>query len=177
MQYFIGVLPPEEYMERIIDFQLKWKNNSLVNLVEPHITIKAQGGLTIDKRWISNIKKVCDHFSSFEIALNKPKFFGESVLFLSVESKKIEQLHSELVQAVSPSNDLIKKYLELEDYVPHLTLGQTNFGLTSRELRIMAEKAENELNPFPTFEVNFIRIYQEIGANKYIKYEDIQLKK
>lgn len=46
-EYFIGIVPPKEYLKRIELFQTKWMNHLGV---EPHITLKAQGGLTPDKR-------------------------------------------------------------------------------------------------------------------------------
>jgi len=175
MQYFIGIVPPDNYKKRILKFQQKWDNNELFNAVEPHITVKAQGGLTSDKNWLSKVKKVCKSFSPFHLSINEPKYFGESVLYLSVDSENIDELHREIVNVVAPEHNLIKKYMELEDYVPHLTLGQTNFGLTSKELKDIGDNAVRELSPYPTFEVNFIRVYQEVEANKYIKHLDIPL--
>ena len=177
MQYFIGIVPPDEYKEKIIKVQQRWENNLLVDVVEPHITVKAQGGLTADLEWIEKLKKVCANFSTFNVSLNQPMFFGESVLFLGVSSEKIFELHQKIVNAISPDNELIKKYMELDNYVPHLTMGQTHWGLSSKELKTMAKITEKELSPYPTFEVNFIRIYQEIETNKYVKYLDIPLKK
>ncbi len=175
MQYFIGIVPPEDYMKRILKFQQQWDNNTLINVVEPHITVKAQGGLTSEKNWLSKVKLVCESFSSFNVTLNEPKYFGESVLYISVDSEKNYELHREIVNAVAPDDHLIKKYMEFDDYVPHLTLGQINFGLTSKELKDMGENAGRELSPFPTFEINFIRVYQEVEANKYVKHSDIPL--
>ena len=175
MQFLIAVVPPESYKKKVIEFQKQWKNNSISDVIEPHITVKAQGGLTENKEWINQVEKVCENFNSFQVTLNKPQFFGDSVVFLSVESKEIYDLHKELVRVVSPNNDLVKRYMELDDYVPHFTLGQTFWGLTSLELKEMSKKAEVELVPFPTFDANFIRIYQEIESNKYIKYLDLPL--
>ncbi|WP_371932625.1 hypothetical protein [Bacillus carboniphilus] len=42
VEYFIGIVPPEEYLERVELFQNKWIKQSDV---EPHITLKAQGGI------------------------------------------------------------------------------------------------------------------------------------
>ncbi|MHC8521039.1 hypothetical protein ACPJHQ_06580 [Rossellomorea sp. H39__3] len=39
-EYFIGIVPPEEYLERVQQFQNRWMGNVGV---EPHITLKAQG--------------------------------------------------------------------------------------------------------------------------------------
>ncbi|WP_246944815.1 hypothetical protein [Bacillus pinisoli] len=87
------------------------------------------------------------------------------------------ELHRKVVNAISPGKDLVKKYMELDDYVPHLTLGQTQWGLTSLELKDMAGFSEEKLSPFPTINVDFLRVYQEVQPNKYSKLLDIQLKK
>jgi hypothetical protein len=57
-----------------------------------------------------------------------------------------------------------------------MTLGKTDYGLSKKELKEMGKSAEKELNPFPTFDVKFVRVYQEIEPNKYIKYLDIPLR-
>lgn len=177
MQYFIGIVPSDEYKKKIIEFQQKWVNHFITDVVEPHITLKAQGGLTPDKEWISKVKKVCNNFSSFNISVSKPMFFGEDILYLSATSKELYKLHNCIVEEISPSDDLIKKYFELDDFTPHMTLGKTYFGLSKQELKDMAQLAEEELSPYPSIEVNFIRIYQEIEPLKYIKYFDIPLNK
>jgi 2'-5' RNA ligase len=175
MQYFIGIVPPDEYINKVIEFQKRWENNMIFHITEPHITVKAQGGLTIDEKWLSTVKDVCGKFPSFKVELNKPKFFWDSVLFLSVHSKQVYELHNLLVKAISPSSELIKKYMELDHFEAHLTLGQTYFGLTSKELIEMKKLAEKDLMPYPTFEVNFIRIYREVEQDQYKKYIDIPL--
>lgn len=175
MQFFIGIVPPKEYSKKITDFQKQWKNNLLPEVVEPHITIKAQGGLSAKANWLREVKKVCKDAKSFKLRLTKPSFFGESVLFLSVQSDEIIDLHKKIVNAIAPEKDLIKKYMELDYYVPHLTLGQLHWGLSSNELIDMAKMAEECLSPYPIIDVNFLRVFQEIEPNKYRKYLDIPL--
>lgn len=161
---------------KLIDFQDNWKDNQITDVVEPHITLKAQSGLNPDEKWLSKVKKVCYNFQPFQITLDKPMFFGDEILYLSATSNELYKLHKSIVREISPSNDLIKKYFELDDFVPHMTLGKTNYGLSKKELRDMEKLAEKELSPFPIFEVRFVRVYQEIETNKYIKYLDIPLK-
>jgi 2'-5' RNA ligase len=176
MQYFIGIVPPSDYKEKIINFQKNWESNGVINVVEPHITLKAQGGLTPDKRWLDDLETLCRDFPSFRITLTEPKFFGDYVVYLSMQSQELIQLHNKIVKLINPSDDLIKKYFELEDFVPHLTLGTTYFGMTSNELNEMEIEAQRLLMPYPTFDVNQIRVYQEIEPFKYITYKDIALK-
>ncbi|MGE6489227.1 2'-5' RNA ligase family protein [Paenisporosarcina sp. NPDC076898] len=175
MQYFIGIVPSDEYKIKLIEFQQKWKNNRITDVVEPHITLKAQGGLSPDEEWLGKVREVCHNFQPFQITLDQPMLFGDDILYLSANSEELFELHRSIVQEVSPSKDLIKKYFELEDFVPHLTLGKTTYGLSKLELIDMKELAEKELSPFPTFDVRFVRVYQEIETNKYIKYLDIPL--
>lgn len=175
MQFFIGIVPTEEYKTKIIDFQQKWKNNRISDVVEPHITLKAQGGLTPDEKWLSKVEEVCRNFPAFQITIDKPTFFGDDVLYLSATSNELINLHKRIVREIAPSNDLIKQYFELEDFIPHMTLGKTNYGLSKEDLRNMGKLAETEFSPFPTYEVTFIRVYREIETNTYVKYLDIPL--
>lgn len=172
-EYFIGIVPPKEYMDRIEHLQRKWMKHLGV---EPHITLKAQGGLTLDKKWIDKVKKVCENFEPFQMSLDKPMYFGDFILYLSVNSNNLLDIHQKIVQEISPSDDEIKKYFELDDFVPHLTLGKVQNGLSIQELRDMEKLAEKELTPYPNFEVNFIRIYElSIEKQRYDKYLDIPL--
>ncbi|MGA4722163.1 2'-5' RNA ligase family protein [Fictibacillus nanhaiensis] len=169
-EYFIGIVPPKEYLKRIEQFQGKWFDRLGV---EPHITIKAQGGLTSDKNWIEKVQNVCKDFSSFQLTLSEPQYLGENILYLSVQSDEIHHLHQTLVQSIAPSDDLIKQYFELDDFVPHLTLGHLPSQL---ELKHMETCAKTELIPYPAFDVTFIRIYQTNYEKQiYEKYLDIHL--
>ena len=175
MKYFIGIVPPEEYKIKITEFRDKWKNNSISDVIEPHITLKAQGGLTTDEKWLSIVKEVCFKTKPFQISLAKPMFFGEEILYLSTTSKELQTLHEIIVREIDLPNDLIEKYFELDNFVPHMTLGKTTYGLTKQELNNMAKLAEKELDPFPTFEVSSVRVYKESDPNRYLKYVDIPL--
>ena len=126
-------------------------------------------------KWLEAIKRICEGFSSFEVTISSPKFFGEDILFLSVESDELIKLHEAFVESVSPSKELIKTYFELDEYIPHLTLGQTHFGLTKLELNDMAKKVKEDLSLSPTFNVEFIRVYKSNESGNYLKLIDITL--
>ncbi|WP_198162634.1 2'-5' RNA ligase family protein [Halobacillus mangrovi] len=175
MQYFIGIVPSKEYIRKVREFRQQWSRHSINEVVEPHITLKAQGGLTEDRRWLKKVREICDDFEPFHLSLDQPRFFGDDILYLSVKSQPLYLLHERMVREISPTDEIIKSYFELDDFVPHLTLGKTTYGLTKLELQDMAKLAENELTPFPTFEVRFVRVYQEVEENQYRKYMDITL--
>jgi 2'-5' RNA ligase len=177
VDYFIGIVPPKEYVDRVERFQRKWISQSGV---EPHITLKAQGGLTPDKEWIENVKKLCKNISPFHVALGKPRYFGDNILYLSVNSTELHILHRKIVKVISPSEESIKRYFELDDYVPHLTLGKEMYGgnistpLSKEGLKEMERAAEEELTPYPAFKVDFIRVYElNIDKRRYETLVDI----
>ena len=175
MQFFLGIVPPNDYKEKIIRFQKKWESNNMWKVVEPHITVKAQSGLGTDLVWIDNIKRVCESFPRFVLSIGQPEAFDVAVAYLSVHSVHLRDFHENLVSAVSPPPEIMKRYMEMERFVPHLTLGQTHWGMNSQEVVDMKMSALMELAPFPTFSVDFIRVYQEIEKDIYVPYTDINL--
>ncbi|RDI45691.1 2'-5' RNA ligase family protein [Falsibacillus pallidus] len=175
LQYFIGIQPPRDYAEKIVHLQKLWKNNRLPEVVEPHVTVKAQSGLSADLAWVPSIKEVCQQTSPFKITLGEPAYYAQDVLYLRVESPQLTNLHLRLVEAISPPEELIKRYFERENYSPHLTIGQTYWGMSYEELQEMEQKAKDVLAPFPTFEVQHVQIYEEYETNKYRKFLEIPL--
>ena len=181
VEYFIGIVPPEDYLTKIVQFQSKWISEFGV---EPHITLKAQGGLTPDKTWINKVQRVCENFQPLQVSLGKPMYFGDNILYLSVNSNELHQLHHKIVQEISPSEKLIKQYFEQDAFVPHLTLGKEQYGgnistgLSKKELKEMESLADIELTPYPEFGVDFIRVYQlNNEKHRYEKYLDFTLGK
>ncbi|GFN33535.1 2'-5' RNA ligase family protein [Paenibacillus xylaniclasticus] len=177
MKFFVGILPPEDYLHRITAFQRQWPHHLLPD-VEPHIIVKSQGGLTPDNNnWLNEVKAVCKSFSVFRAALHSPARLGEEKLVLNVDSTHLKDLHRKIVRAVGSSAELIQQYSELDKYHAHLTLGHTLWGMTREDLEDMYSKVERELSPYPAFEVEFVRVYQEVEPDKYRKYVDIPLKR
>lgn len=174
MGHFIGIVPPEDHLQKIINFQRKWPANKIVNVSEPHITVKAQGGLTKDEKWSHKLNAVCRNVPSFSIQVGGPEFFGESVLFLSVDSADIHLLHHKLVDIIAPSNDLLDLYMEGDKFIPHLTLAQTHWGMEKGELHDMY-KCADAVGHF-SFHVKNLRVYHEYEANRYQKLRDIPLR-
>lgn len=101
--------------------------------------------------------------------------FGDNILYLIVNSNDLQRLYREIVREISPSNDLIKKYFELDDFVPHLTLGKEQYGgnvstgMKKKELKYMENFVAKEFTPYHSFEVTYIRI-SELNREKQ-RYE------
>ena len=125
---------------------------------------------------MEKVENVCKNGTPFELSFAKPEYFGDNILYLSVKSDQLYALHEALVREIGPSEDLIKQYFELDDFVPHLTLGKEQFDLSKQELKDMALSAENELTPYPTFIVESIRVYElNTDTKRYEPYLDIPL--
>ena len=174
MKYFIGIVPPDNYRSTLSQFRKQWPDNWIDEIVEPHITLKAQGGLTPDESWLEDVRQACRKIEPFEVAIGNTAFFGEDVLYLQVESSELKKLHERLVGAIKPSDEMIAQYFELDQFIPHLTLAKTSYGLSVQQLKEMSQLASEELGTC-RFEVNFIRVYQENGTGVYRKYMDIPL--
>ncbi len=173
MQFFIGIVPPKEDRDRISSFQEKW--NTLAT--EPHITVKAQSGLTDNLDWLEKIEACCCEVNCFNVQLGEPKLFGNEVLYLSVLSEKVKELHIALIDTVHSGGKLEKEYFERDLYVPHLTLGQKKHGLFHSELLRMKDEAKEVLTPFQQWKVECVRVYvQKQRGEKYLPYKDIFLK-
>lgn len=178
MQYFIGIVPPENELEKLKDFRNQWPANRIDDLVEPHITLKAQGGLSADENWLEEVKEAAAEFPAFPIQLGEPRFFGEDILYLSMDSPQLKELHETLVKAVGATPEQIAQYFELDQFVAHLTLAKTAYGLSKEELKEMAAAAIEALTPYPPFTVDSIRVYRKaVGQDRYVKDQDIPLKR
>jgi 2'-5' RNA ligase len=175
MEYFIAITPPKEQGEEIRQFQKRWPSNRLPDLVEPHITVKSQAGLSDDEIWLGSVKAMCESFPIFGVSIKSVNSFGASVVYLGIESKKIKELHSKIVRAVSPDPEASMKYFELDLYEPHLTLGAKEYGMSEIELSEMKKIANNCLHDFQPFVVNSLRVYKLL-ENKYQKIHEIDLK-
>lgn len=173
IEFFIGIVPPEEISVKIIEFQ---KDFFYKEVVEPHITIKTQSGLTEDESWLEKVQDYLKKQKVFTVKLGATQWFRDKVLFLSVHAENIHKIHYDLIETVNPSLELRKKYFEDQKYTPHLTLGEIRYGLSNNELISMELKAKQELNNLPEFKVSFARIYIKIpNGDKYSKFLDIPL--
>lgn len=168
MRFFIGIVPPDSYRARIVSFRQRWG----APRTEPHITVKAPAGLTDDLAWLDRVEEGCRVFPCFPVSLGHPEMFGQDVVFLKVASPEIRALHSRLVEAAGA----VPGPFELQEYVPHLTLGERGHGLSAADLQEIGRMAAAELHPYRSFAVNFVRVYSRgDGNSEYRKFADIPL--
>lgn len=173
MRYFVGIVPPTSVIKDIDSFQAKWGYKSSS---PPHITVKAQSGLASNKRWIAKIEKVCNDFPEFYVKLGAPATFGNEVLFLSVLTKEIITMHLRLVDAISPTVEEQKRYYEVTDFIPHLTLVQRPEVNEDTNFEEMKKEADKLFSSFKPFKVSKLTIFKQENNESYEPFLDLPLR-
>ncbi len=95
-RYFIAVIPPVAYSNKIEAFQKMHPENWFAGEVKPHITVKAPNGLIGGLGWLKSVRKVCKLIYPFNVTVNGPDSFGISVLFLKISSPGVFDLRRKL---------------------------------------------------------------------------------
>ena len=174
MKFFIGIVPPEEISSNIISFQKSFPNNDVVNVIEPHITIKRPEVVVDVDGWVGKIRSITEGIRTFQLSFEKVETFDNEVVFLKPNnSEELFSLHKQIFK-ISEASEEGSMY-ENDNYDPHLTLAGTKWKISKEELFDLKEKAqivfENEMN----FEVSFLRIYKkEDGVKNWEKFLDIK---
>ena len=175
MKFFIDLVPPVQFSEKVTVFQKRHKENKLPAIVEPHITLKMQDKLTEDLEWLPSVRETIASFYPFKVRISGPDTFGKSVLYLRIESEMILQLHKALVKLFNPSKEEIKENFELDYFTPHLTLAIVDETLTEELLDQLRLEAEDKFTESFEFNAMFVRVSRENPDGSYSPYEDIPL--
>lgn len=165
MQYFFGIVPSDDLAQKLRS-QFRYGT-------EPHVTVKAQSGLTEESRetWTKSVRRALAGFGSFEVALGDVGSFGNRVAFLSVNAPRIHVLHALLVEAVAPTQNEMLRYHETGPYTPHLTVGKRR-KLDFTDIRRRAQI----IKPLPPFVVESVWLFrQETDGLPYNRFEEIRL--
>lgn len=173
MKFFIGIVPPEEINTKIAKFQKQFFSKEIV---EPHVTVKTQSGLTEDKLWLNKVQNYLREQNKFNVKIGDIQWFKDKVLFLSIQANGLHKIHHDLIEIINPPLEIRKEYYEDQKYTPHLTLGEVRYGVSKDKLISMETLAKQSLTDFPEFEVSFVRVYHKLSNNSiYKKLLDIPL--
>ncbi len=172
MQYFVGIVPPKEIYEAIQAVQKPFGDNRL----EPPITLLPPTQKQGEQYWLQQIKQVLKQFQPFSIKLNPTGQFGSGVLFIGIDSPKMEILYKNLVSKEDwfiPVDELTRS----RSYHPHLTLGRAWCGFTQAgftQMKVLANQYVEENQP--QFLVSALRVYHKPVANSgYLTLTDLPL--
>jgi len=171
MQYGLVVVPPSGLAERIRAFQDT--HLAAPPLAEPHITVKAPGGLGADEAWLDGVRSTAAHFPAFRTGIGSVAMFGTDILYLRVEPcEALVRLHAALLAVVNPSPALIERHFEGPAYVAHLTLA----GPGIPALQAIKAAAEKTFTEHETFDVRFLRVLRQAEpGGPYRPYRDLPL--
>ncbi len=168
---FIGIVPPPGISEAISHFagafgcRPGWP---------PHITVKAQPGLTCDLGWLESVQEACRTHAVIAAKLGGPIMLGESVLCLHVQSPTIEAVHRTILNTINPSPEERARFFEGDLYFPHLTLAMRGEAIDGAKLRAMQQQAAG-LGPFPCFAASELVVFCIDSQGTYQRVAGIQL--
>ncbi len=177
VKYFIAIPILGEPRDRIIKFQKRFLKQGSVIFAEPHVTIKASGGLTPDEAWIQKVKEVVAGSNSFTLSLEKIETFGNKVVILKAEPFNVLfNLHKAIVEELDETEEDIKKYHELGSYYPHSTLFEVEMNEDHSKFLEVLGAAKEVFDSEEVVQVSKIRVYkQDIPDVPYRKLVDIEL--
>jgi 2'-5' RNA ligase len=133
--------------------------------------VKSQGGLGADLAWLPRVRAVTDGFAPFAVTFGEARRFGESVVYLSVESPSLMELHARLVDAVRPSPTELAAYHEGDGFIPHLTLAQ-GAGLDVEQL-LQRAGSLGDLGTWTCAALDVFRL--QPPATAYARFETMRL--
>ena len=119
---------------------------------------------TADLAWVHQL---CADIEPFSVTLGEPRVFGEMVVYLSVNTPRLVEVHQRLVGARSLSPETLQRYFEGDLYVPHLTLGQSAWGMTKEECQEMHREAGTALASIGTFMADGLQIFRGSAPGQY----------
>lgn len=173
MKYFIGIVPPEDIYEAVLNIQKQFGDNRL----EPHITVRPPVTVTNETAWINAIENVCSSFSPILASLPGTGNFGNRVLFIDVDSKPLATLHDAIIKAIKPFEHVDNNQEESRAFRPHLTLGRSWCGFTRQDFAVMKILADKYLSKEPvSFDAKSVRVYHKPSSKgRYEVLKDVPL--
>jgi len=159
--YFLGVTPPAPIREQIESFRKAW--GSPHHRVEPHVTVKAPFEYPgVPAPVLVAVRQVCAAARPLTMRLGQPgRFGGDRVLFLALTCEGLEDLHQQVLAAVSRFVPPRPGDREGGPYHPHLTLAASRFGIDAAGMAAMEAQARVKLAGIPPFSITSLRVYKK----------------
>ena len=137
----------------------------------PHVTVIAPPRLGNALEWLEPVRVAVAEFPRFVANLGTARTFGDRVLYLTVESTPLVQLHRHLLAVLGPTNDDEEAH-EGPSYVAHLTLAVAR----GRRSLPPYEPALAQLGSFRPFAVRSVVVFaREVGDVQYRAWRRLPL--
>ena len=166
MKYFIGVSIPKSYKNKIEMLRAEFRFFT----TEPHITLVPPPALPDEDDFVEEVVDACKTIAPFDIRLNNLDQFGNRVLYVSVDSPGLIDLHKKLYENLGLQQ-------ERRGFTPHLTLVKQR---PRRPVDIAAirKRAEIKLIPALEYTLNSVTVYHQPKERSiYVPYMEIPLAK
>jgi 2'-5' RNA ligase len=164
MKYFLGVSIPKNYKNKIEMLRAQFRFFT----TEPHITLVPPPALPDEDDFIKNVIDVCKKTEPFDVKLNSLGQFGNRVLFVSVDSPGLIDLHNKIYDNLGLEE-------EKRGYTPHLTLVKQR-PKRPVEIDIIRKRAETKLIPAIEYTLDSITVYYQPKEHSiYVPYMEIPL--
>lgn len=168
-RWFIGALLPPIISDAIISIQRELINDdAILPPLMPHITLMHPNPLMelSPLHFAPLAKKAAHELLPCEILLGSIGTFNDSVLYISVKSPELTQIHNQLV-ALLPSK-IQSQYFVRRDFVPHVTLAQSR-GLNKLSHEIITQFTHKIEPLLPTkFTLQKLTRYEWQGSRTYL---------
>lgn len=164
MKYFIGAPIPKIYKNKIEMLRAEFRFFS----TEPHITLVPPPALPDEDVFIDRVIEVCQATQPFKVRLNKLDQFGSRVLYVSVDSPGLLDLHKKLYENLNLQH-------EKRGFTPHLTLVKQR-PKRPVDIEKIRKRAETKLISPPEYTLSSIVVYHQAKEGSiYLPYMEIPL--
>jgi 2'-5' RNA ligase len=164
MKYFIGAPIPKNYKNKIEMLRAEFRFFT----TEPHITLVPPPALPDEDDFIEEVVEVCKKVKPFDIRLNNLDQFGSRVLYVSVDSPGLIDLHNKIYENLGLQH-------ERRGFTPHLTIVKQR-PKRPVDITTIRKRAEIKLIPSLEYTLNSITIYHQPKEHSiYIPYMEIPL--
>jgi 2'-5' RNA ligase len=116
--FYVALKPTGNTLTRIVDVMGQLGNPC----PDPHITLRAPDNLTSDLTWLASLKELAATAEPFAVAFAETRTFGDRVLYLSVDSIGVIELHERILKVLGPDRGFAGASSPAKPYVAHLTL-------------------------------------------------------
>lgn len=124
-RYFIGIALPNDLSHQIETIQKEiLKDQAVMQPLVPHITLLHPNILMSlsPMYFVPQVKTLADKKLPISVELTKTGKFDERVLYITVKSHDLMDLHQEMISLLPP--DIRARYQVGRSFIPHITIAQ-----------------------------------------------------
>ncbi|HSX41033.1 MAG TPA: 2'-5' RNA ligase family protein [Candidatus Saccharimonadales bacterium] len=175
MRVFIAIPVANQLNSKIEVFHAQplFQQNMRPSHVEPHITLKAPQIVDDVQQWMATATEAIRGHAPLSIKGIKIDFITPHTLALFLEPDPLQDLQRSLATALAAYNSAGIDRHEV-NFHPHVTIGRSDHRFNTPQQGELIRLAESFLEPYPTLQLNLVRLYAHDG-HRYYGIKDIKL--